>query len=63
MVEKLSAEESFAELKDIVRRYRLGAAHPEARGRLSREEALSRLQKLRFTVGEGLRLLRPESRR
>jgi hypothetical protein len=44
-----------------VRRYHLGKAAP-ASERLTQEEALARLRKLGFTVGEGLRLLRPKGR-
>lgn len=63
MIEKRSTEESLAELEEVVRRYQLGVANPRADEKLTQKEALARLQKLRFTVGEGLRLLRPEQRR
>ena len=58
MIERRSAEEWLAEFEDTVRRYHLGKAAP-ASERLTQDEALARLRKLGFTVGEGLRLLRP----
>jgi hypothetical protein len=61
MIERRSAEEWLAELEDTVRRYQLGKAAP-ASERLTQEEALARLRKLGFTVGEALRLLRPKGR-
>jgi hypothetical protein len=60
MIEKRSAEEWLAELEDTVRRYQLGLARPGAQDKLSQEEALARIRKLGFTVGEALRLLRPK---
>jgi hypothetical protein len=59
MIERRSAEEWLAEFEDTVRRYHLGKAAP-ASERLTQDEALARLRKLGFTVGEGLRLLRPK---
>ena len=53
-----SAEEYIAELEEILRRYRVGAAEGKSRG-LSREQALAQLRRLGFTAGEALRLLRP----
>jgi hypothetical protein len=61
MIERRSAEEWAAELEDTLRRYQLGKA-ADASQRLTLEEALARLRKLGFTVGEGLRLLRPKGR-
>jgi hypothetical protein len=60
MIEKRSAEEWLAELEDTVRRYHLGLARPGAQDKLSQEEALARIRKLGFTLGEALRLLRPK---
>jgi len=62
MIERRSAEEWRAELDETVRRYHLGLAMPEAGGKLTREEAVARIRKLGFTVGEALRLLRPKER-
>jgi hypothetical protein len=59
MIEKRSAAERLAELEDILRRYRLGVAKSSARGALTHEEALAGLRELGFSVGEALRLLRP----
>ncbi|MBO0735041.1 MAG: hypothetical protein J2P48_00510 [Alphaproteobacteria bacterium] len=60
MIEKRSAEESLAELEDILRRYHLGVAVPGTGEKLTREQALARIRKLGFTTGEALRLLRPK---
>ena len=62
MIEKRSAEQWAAELEDTVRRYQLSKTAPNANQKLTLEEALARLRKLGFTVGEGLRLLRPKGR-
>jgi hypothetical protein len=62
MIEIRSAEESLAELEETVRRYHLGIATPNAREKLTQEEALARIRKLGFTLGEALRLLRPKGR-
>jgi hypothetical protein len=62
MIEKRSAEESLAALEEILRRYRLGGAKSSIAGAITQEEALAALRKLGFTVGEGLRLLRPSRR-
>jgi hypothetical protein len=59
MIEKRSAEECLAELEDTVRRYHLGVGASE---KLTQQEALARIRKLGFTVGEALRLLRPKGR-
>jgi hypothetical protein len=62
MIKRRSAEEWRAELDETVRRYHLGLAIPEAREMLTHEEAVARIRKLGFTVGEALRLLRPKER-
>jgi hypothetical protein len=62
MIEKRSAEESLAELEEILRRYHLGLARSGTPGAITQEEALAALRKLGFTVGEGLRFLRPSRR-
>jgi hypothetical protein len=62
MIERRSVEQWAAELEDTVRRYQLSKAAPNASEKLTLEEALARLRKLGFTVGEGLRLLRPKRR-
>ena len=62
MIERRSAEEWRTELEETVRRYHLGLAKPGARDTLMHEEALARIRKLGFTVGEALRLLRPKER-
>jgi hypothetical protein len=62
MIERRSAEEWRAELDQTIRRYHLGLAIPEARDKLTQEEAVVRIRKLGFTVGEALRLLRPKER-
>ena len=62
MIEKRSAEEWLTELEETVRRYQLGLSLPSARDMLTQEEALARIRKLGFTVGEALRLLRPKER-
>jgi hypothetical protein len=62
MIERRSAEEWLTELEDTVRRYQLGLAMPSAHDKLTQEEALARIRKLGFTVGEALRLLRPKER-
>lgn len=54
-----SAEEYIAELEEILRRYRVGAAEAQSGG-LTREQALAQLRRLGFTAGEALRLLRPD---
>ncbi len=59
MIERRSAEECLADLEETVRRYHLGVAVSD---RLTQEEALARIRKLGFTVGEALRLLRPKGR-
>jgi hypothetical protein len=59
MIERRSFEEALAEFDDIMRRYRRGATTPSAPDGLTRDEAIARLMKLRFTAGEALRLLRP----
>lgn len=60
MMKIRSAEEYIAELEEILRRYRIGAAEAHAPGGLTREQALAQLRRLGFTAGEALRLLRPE---
>jgi hypothetical protein len=62
MIERRSAEQWAAELEDTVRRYQLSKTAPNANQKITLEEALARLRKLGFTVGEGLRLLRPKGR-
>ncbi len=59
MIERRSAEECLADLEETVRRYHLGVTVSD---RLTQEEALARIRKLGFTVGEALRLLRPKGR-
>jgi hypothetical protein len=63
MIERRSAEEWLTELEETVRRYHLGLTMPSAGDKLTQEEALARIRKLGFTVGEALRLLRPKERR
>jgi hypothetical protein len=63
MIRKYSVEEYRAKLDEIVRCYRLGIAEPDAHEKLTQDQALACLRKLSFTVGEALRLLRPEGRR
>ena len=61
MIERRSAEEWLADFDEVVRRYRLGPRRPGAGEALLQQEALARLRRLGFTVGEGLRLLRPRT--
>lgn len=61
MIEKLSFEEAVAEFDEIMRRYRHGISSPGAPGALTRDEAIARLMKLRFTAGEAMQFLRPHS--
>ena len=63
MIRRYSSEEYRAKLDEIVRCYRLGVAAPGARAKLTQDEAVARLRKLGFTVGEALRLLNPERRK
>lgn len=58
MIERRSAEEWSAEFDEIVRRYRPAGAGLGESEVLTQQEALARLRRLGFTVGEGLRLLR-----
>jgi hypothetical protein len=58
MIERRSLEETLVELDDIVRRYRRGVATPGAADSLTHTEAITRVTRLRFTVGEALHLLR-----
>jgi hypothetical protein len=60
MIERRSAEEWSAELEEIQRRYRLANGGAERGQRLTQAEAVARLRKLGFTLGEALRLLRPK---
>lgn len=61
MIERRSAEEWLAEFDEVVRRYRAGLTRTGAGEALPQQEALARLRRLGFTVGEGLRLLRPRT--
>jgi hypothetical protein len=63
MIERRSAEEWRAEFEEILRRHRNSAAERGGGETLSRPEAVSRLRRLGFTVGEALRLLRPKGAR
>ena len=63
MIEKISFEDAVAEFDDILRRYRHGIASPGAPDALTRDEAVARLMKLRFTAGEAMQLLRPHTRK
>ena len=58
MIERRSIEEALAELEEIMRRYKRGVFSPSAPDALARDEAVNRLVKLHFTVGEALRMLR-----
>jgi hypothetical protein len=60
VIRRRSAEDWLAEFEDVVRRYRLGLREPHAQSTLSHEEAVALIQKLGFTTGEALRLLRPK---
>lgn len=62
MIYRRSAEECLSEINEVVRRYRLGIAEPDASEKLTQEEAIAGLRKLGFTVGEALHLLRPKGR-
>jgi hypothetical protein len=57
MIERRSAEQFLAELEDIVRRFHKSDPATGREG-LALDEALQRLRKLGFTVGQGLELLR-----
>jgi hypothetical protein len=61
MIERRSAEEWLAEFEEILRRYRAGGAGTGEGDALTQQEAVAKLRRLGFTVGEGLRLLRRKS--
>jgi hypothetical protein len=63
MLERRSAEEWRAEFEGIMRRYQLGQNTRNAGEKLTRDEAVTGLRRLGFTVGEALRLLRPKGRK
>jgi hypothetical protein len=60
MINRRSAEEWFAEFEEILRRYRPASGGADPNRTLTQEEAVMRLRRLGFTVGECLRLLRPK---
>jgi hypothetical protein len=60
MIERRSAEEWLAEFEEILRRYRAAGGRTGEGEVLTQQEAIARLRRLGFTVGEGLRLLRPK---
>jgi hypothetical protein len=63
MIERLSFEDALAEFDEIMRRYRRGISSPGVADSLTRDEAIARLMKLRFTAGEAMQLLRPHTRK
>jgi hypothetical protein len=63
MIERRSAEEWLAEFEEILRRYRSSGAGRAEGETLTQREAASGLQRLGFTFGEALRLLRPKGAR
>jgi hypothetical protein len=63
MIEKRSAEEWRAEFEEILRRHRNSGSERGGGDRLTRPQAVARLRRLGFTVGEALRLLRPKGAR
>jgi hypothetical protein len=63
MIEKISLEDALAEFDEIMRRYRHGISSPGAPGALTRDEAIARLMKLRFTAGDAMQLLRPHTKK
>jgi hypothetical protein len=62
MIERLSLEDALAEFDDVIRRYRRGILSPGAPGALTRDQAIARLKRLRFTAGEAMRLLQQHKR-
>jgi hypothetical protein len=60
MIERRSAEEWLAEFEEIRRRYHSKGAGGREGETLTLPEAAARLQRLGFTYGEALRLLRPK---
>jgi hypothetical protein len=63
MIERRSAEEWLAEFEEIRRRYQHSGTGRGEGESLTLPEAAARLQRLGFTYGEALRLLRSKGAR